>query len=427
VNKKPQPAHNTARAAAYTLLQAALRSRIPVDDGFDEVVEHLEPRDRAFTRLLVATTLRRLGQIDAVLAKFVERTAPAPAEDALRLGAAQLLFMDTPIHAAVDTSVDLVKRRGQDRLTGLVNAVLRKVGAQGRELVAAQDAALLNTPDWLMARWQAAYGDQARAIAEAHLTEAPLDLTTKSPEGNLGGERLPTGTVRLKDAGPIAEIEGFGAGDWWVQDAAAALPAKLLLHALNEKSGGKTVIDVCAAPGGKTAQLIAAGCDVTAVDLSKPRMKVLKENLARLSLTAATVTSDAKTWRPKQPADGVLLDAPCSATGTIRRHPDLPYVKREADFARFPEIQRQLLEAASAMSGLVVYSVCALEPAEGEDVVEAFLAAHPDWQRKPISPDAVGGEAQFITAKGDLRTLPSMWADKGGLDGFYAAVLEKRS
>lgn len=423
----PRPVYTTARAAAYGLLQGVLRSRRAVDDEFDETVANLEPRDRGFTRLLVALTLRRLGQIDAVLKKFVEREPPPPAEDALRLGAAQILFLDTPSHAAVDTSVDLVKRKGQDRLVGLVNAVLRKVAAQGRDMLAAQDAAALNTPAWLMARWIAGHGEaRAKEIAAAHLNEAPLDLTVKANSA-LEGERLPTGTIRLRDAGRIEELEGFNAGDWWVQDAAAALPAKVLCDALGNPAG-KSVIDLCAAPGGKTAQLVAAGCEVTAVDLSKPRMKLLRDNLQRLSLEAKIVTSDARTWRPPQPADAVLLDAPCSATGTIRRHPDLPYVKRAEDFARFPDIQHQLLEAASATvkpGGIVVYSVCALEPEEGEGVVDRFLADHPDWKRRPVSPAAVGGETAFITPHGDLRTLPSMWADKGGLDGFYAAVLQK--
>ena len=417
----------TARAAAYALLQGAVRSRRPVDDQFAAAVAGLEPRDRGFARMTVATTLRRLGQIDDVLRRFVTDPAP-PAEDALRIGAAQVLFLDTPPHAAVDTSVELVKRKGQDRLAGLVNAVMRRVVADGKAIVAEQDAARLNTPSWLFERWVAAFGDAAaRDIGAAHLREPSLDLTMKSDrsEEALGGQRLPTGSIRLTGGGRIEDLPGFAEGDWWVQDAAAALPAKLLLAA-GDTTG--PIIDLCAAPGGKTAQLAAAGRNVTAVDMSKPRMALLKDNLSRLSLTAETVIADIATWRPAVPAAAILLDAPCSATGTIRRHPDLPHIKRAEDFARFPDIQRRLLAAAADMArpgGVLVYSVCALEPAEGEGVVDAFLADRADWQRDIITAEMVGGECAFVTSRGDLRTLPSMWPELGGLDGFYAALLRR--
>jgi 16S rRNA (cytosine967-C5)-methyltransferase len=419
----------TARAAAYRLLQGALRSRRSIDDNFDDAVAGLEMRDRAFVRLLVATTLRRIGQIDDVLKRFVTGPPP-PVEDALRIGAAQVLFLDTPAHAAVATTVDLVKRKGQDRLTGLVNAVMRKVVAEGKTIAATQDAAVLNTPAWLMARWTAAHGaDAAKAIAASHLVEPPLDLTLKSgqPTPGLAGEMLPTGSWRVANGGRIDELPGFKGGAWWVQDAAAALPARILLHALGSVSG-RTVIDLCAAPGGKAAQLANAGCRLTAVDLSKPRTALLKDNLQRLGLDAEIVVADARTWRPAAPADAVLLDAPCSATGTIRRHPDLPYIKRAEDVARFPAIQGALLSAAAAMvkpGGVVVYAVCALEPEEGEGVVDAFLAANAGWQREAVAPEAIGGRTDFITARGDLRTLPSMWPERGGLDGFFAAILRQ--
>lgn len=416
----------TARASAYRLLQGALRSRRAVDDSFDEAVTALEPRDRAFVRLLVATCLRRLGQIDDILKRFVT-DPPPPAEDALRIGATQALFLDTPVHAAVSTTVELVKRKGQDRLVGLVNAVMRKVAGDGKAVLADQDEARLNTPAWLLDRWTAAFGDAAaRAIAGAHLFEPPLDLTTKTDDMPVAGAtRLPTGTWRLATGGRIEDIAGFKEGAWWIQDAAAALPAKILLGALG---GDRRVIDLCAAPGGKTAQLAAASCKVTAIDLSKPRMALLKDNLKRLDLPAETVVADVKNWKPPTLVDGVLLDAPCSATGTIRRHPDLPYIKRAEDFARFPEIQSALLANAATMvkpGRVLVYSVCALEPAEGEGVIDAFLAANPTWRRRKIAPGVIGDQSEFLTANGDLRTLPSMWAEHGGLDGFYAALLTR--
>lgn len=416
----------TARAAAYRLLQGALRSRRPVDDNFDAAVQDLEPRDRAFVRLLVATCLRRLGQIDDVLKRFVTEPPP-PAEDALRIGATQALFLDTPSHAVVSTTVELVKRKGQDRLIGLVNAVMRKLVSEGKALLAQQDQASLNTPAWLLERWTAAFGnDAALAISRAHLIEPPLDLTPRSADVDVAGAiRLPTGNLRLTGGGRIEELPGYLDGQWWVQDAAAALPAQILMAALGDE---RRVIDLCAAPGGKTAQLANGGCTVTAVDLSKPRMALLSENLKRLKLSADSVIADGKVWQPQAPVDGVLIDAPCSATGTIRRHPDLPYIKRSEDFARFPDIQSALLNNASAMvkpGGVLVYSVCALEPAEGEGVIDAFLTAHPAWRRRPIAIESIGGEQQFVTPKGDLRTLPSMWAERGGLDGFYAAVLLK--
>ncbi len=422
-----------ARVAALSMLEGVFSRAKSTDDQFEQAVAKLEPRDRAFVRLLVATTLRRLGQIDLVLGNFVERRPPDRVINVLRLGAAQLLFIATPPHAAVATSVALVKQ-GHERHAGLVNAVLRRVSEKGAAMVAAQDAASLNTPLWLWKSWVAAYGEPAaRATAEAHLSEPLLDITVKDPATldewakRLEAAQLPTGSLRRTAGGRIQDLEGFADGAWWVQDAAAALPAKVLLHVL-ETPAGKNIIDLCAAPGGKTAQLAAAGCLVTAVDSSGDRLNLLRANLKRLHLEAEVVEADAVTWRPKVPADAVLLDAPCSATGTIRRHPDLPYLKRAEDIAGFVTLQTRLLTAAADMvkpGGLIFYSVCSLQPEERRAVVEAVLAANPALARVKIPKEAVAGESQFIDHKGELRTLPSQWPERAGMDGFYGALLQR--
>ncbi len=305
----------------------------PADEGLDHAAAaaRLDPRDRAFALNLVATTLRRLGQIDAVVRRFLDRPLPprgAEAENLLRLAVCQLAFLRTPAHAAVHTAVTLARtRRSLRPYSGLVNAVLRRAAADAVGIVLAQDGALLNTPTWLWASWEEAYGKEAaRAIAEAHLAEPPLDLTLKDPDAlpvGIDGLRLPIGSFRLRHKGPVPALPGYATGDWWVQDAAAALPARLF-----GAVAGRRAIDLCAAPGGKTAQLAAAGATVVAVERSPERLRQLEGNLERLRLEAELVCADAAEWQPAEPADAVLLDAPCSATGTIRRHPDVARMKR---------------------------------------------------------------------------------------------------
>jgi 16S rRNA (cytosine967-C5)-methyltransferase len=260
-------------------------------------------------------------------------------------------------------------------------------------------------------------------VANTHLVEAPVDITLKDPSAahQLDARALPTGSLRLNDHGRIDTLPGFAEGTWWVQDAAAALPARILLSALGVPKG-KTVIDLCAAPGGKTLQLAAAGCAVTAVDNSEKRLALVRDNLTRIKLSAEVVAADALSWRPAQLADAVLLDAPCSSTGTIRRHPDLPHLKKEKDIPKLAQRQRDLLAAAARMlkpGGVLVYSVCSLEPEEGEGVI---AAAADVGLRQEI---ATSIPAEFISPVGALRTLPSQWAEMGGLDGFYAALLRK--
>jgi 16S rRNA (cytosine967-C5)-methyltransferase len=423
-----------ARAVALALLGKVLHERKALDGLLEAErdLAGLDPRDRAFARLLVLTSLRRLGQIDALIDHCLERPLPprlAAVRDILRLGVAQLVFLGTPAHAAVDGTVRLAAGPRSASRRGLVNAVLRRLAREGAGLAAGQDAAALTVPAWLWRRWCATYGEAcARAIAAQHLVEPPLDLSLKDPAqaarwaGRLDGEVLPTGTLRLPPgAGDVRRLPGFGEGAWWVQDAAAALVAPLL-----GPVEGRDVVELCAAPGGKTAQLAAAGARVTAVERSPARRARLEENLARLGLAAATVEADAARWRPGRRFERVLLDAPCTATGTLRRHPDVAHVRRPEDVAALAEAQRGLLRAAAdllAPGGILIYAVCSLEPEEGPDQIGHLLADTPELALDPVAPAEVGGLAELLTAAGELRTLPCHLAGRGGLDGFYAARL----
>jgi 16S rRNA (cytosine967-C5)-methyltransferase len=423
-----------SRRVALDVLVACLDKGQPLDDtlarhsGFPA----LDPRDRAFVRLLLATTLRRLGEIDAVLGRLVERPpegANAVGRHALRLGAAQLLFLGTPAHAAVDTSVRLVVDAGRPHLKGLANAVLRRVAGEGLVLLGDRDPARLNTPHWLWQSWTESYGEPVtRAIAAAHLTEAPLDLTPRADAeewaARLEGELLAaTGTIRRRGGGAVTELPGFTEGAWWVQDAAATLPARLLGDV-----AGKRVADLCAAPGGKTLQLCARGAQVTAVDISARRMARLGENLQRAGLSAELVTADASKWTPEAPFDAILLDAPCSGTGTLRRHPDIAWLKGEDDIDRLALTQDRLLAHATSLlkpGGILVYAVCSLQEDEGPARIEALLARDRRLARRRVAVDELPDLASAVTPDGDVRTLPSMWPDRGGLDGFYIARLSK--
>ena len=421
-----------ARRIAADIVTGVLQKKRPLDEQLEASgLNALAERDRALVRALVAMVLRRLGTLRHLLAILLERGLPreAPAvEAALLIGAAQILFLDVPDHAAVDLSVRLAQAdRRAARYAGLVNAVLRRLTRDGAALVAGLDTTLLDTPDWLMRRWIAHYGEAtARAIAAAHAHEPALDLTVKSdPQAwaeKLNGRVLPTGSVRTIAAGPVAQLPGYDDGAWWVQDAAAALPARLL-----GEVRGKSVADLCAAPGGKTAQIAHAGARVTAVDRSPTRLERLRQNLARLRLGAETVEADATLWQAG-PFDAVLLDAPCSSTGAIRRHPDIPWLKSEADLGKLVALQARLLDRAAALvkpGGTLVYCSCSLEPEEGEEAAAALLDRHPDLRRSPIRPEEVAGLSELLTPDGDLRTLPCHLPDPdlrmAGLDGFYAA------
>ncbi len=435
---KPEVPGLIARKIAADILDGVLRRKIALDEQLSGKAAHpaltsLSERDRALMRRLVATALRRLGTLRHLLGSCLDKGFPADAprtEPILLIGAAQILWLDVPDHAAVDLSVRLAQAdRRAARYAGLVNAVLRRV-AQNREALAASDATR-DTPQWLLARWTKAYGGAAaRAIAQANGHEPALDLTVKENADSwaerLHGRVLPTGSVRTLAPGAISLLPGFNEGAWWVQDAAAALPVRLFgdLH-------GLSVADLCAAPGGKTAQLAFAGARVTAVDRSPTRLNRLRGNLQRLSLEAECVAADVLDWQAG-PFDAVLLDAPCSSTGTIRRHPDVPWLKSEADIAALAALQPKLLDRALMLlrpGGVMVYCVCSLEPEEGAEQIAALLARSRDVARKPIEAEEVGGRAEFITPDGDLRTLPLHLPDPdprwAGLDGFYAARLVK--
>jgi 16S rRNA (cytosine967-C5)-methyltransferase len=430
-----------ARRIAADILDGVLHKRRTLDDQLDGAAAHpglkaLSDRDRALMRRLVATILRRLGTLGHVLSRLLDRGIPtdAPrAQSALLIGAAQILWMDVPDHAAVDLSVRLVQSdRRAAKYAGLVNAVLRRCAREGQPLIDEVKSQTLDVPPWMLARWIAHYGETvARDIAVAIGHEPSLDITVKSVAAQwatrLHGETLPTGTVRTLLQGSVTMLPGFTEGQWWVQDAAAALPARLFGDV-----AGKSIADLCAAPGGKTAQLAHAGARVTAVDRSPGRMARLRDNLARLALEAEVVVADAVEWNSSRGFDGILVDAPCTSTGTIRRHPDVAWLRQEADTAALVALQQRLLQKAVTLlrpGGTLVYCTCSLEPEEGEQAISALLANESIMRRAPIDTGEVAGLAELLTAEGDLRTLPCHLPHHdprlGGLDGFYAARLVK--
>ncbi len=439
ISPQPEVSGLAARRIAADIVDGALRRRIALDEQLSGKTAHpgllaLADRDRALMRRLVATVLRRLGTLRHLLGGFLEKGFPSDAprtETILLIGAAQILWLDVPDHAAVDLSVRLAQAdRRASRYAGLVNAVLRRV-AQSRAGLSI-DTIARDTPGWLFKRWSKTYGAEvAQAIARANAHEPALDLTVKRDAENwaerLRGRVLPIGTVRTTAQGAVSLLPGYSEGEWWVQDAAAALPARLLGDVR-----GLEVADLCAAPGGKTAQLAFAGGRVTAVDRSPGRLARLRENLARLELQAETVAADALEWQGG-PFDAVLLDAPCSSTGTIRRHPDIPWLKSETDLTALTSLQQRLLDRAVALlkpGGTLVYCVCSLEPEEGEQQIAALLARNAAVARRPMTPAEVAGHGELITAAGDLRTLPLHFPDPdprwAGLDGFYAARLVRQ-
>jgi 16S rRNA (cytosine967-C5)-methyltransferase len=425
------------RRVAADMIDGVLCRHRALDELFDSSSEfaNLPERDRALARALIGTVLRRLGTLRHVVESFLDRGLPAQAPrvaTALLLGAAQILFLNVPDHAAVDLSVRLARDdRRAAGFAGLINAVLRRVAREGAARLAITDASTLDTPEWLLTRWTAAYGAAtARAIAEANRNEPALDLTVKSDPDEwakkLGGRVLPTRSVRVIASGPVSALPGFADGAWWVQDAGASLPARLLGDVR-----GRRVADLCAAPGGKTAQLALAGATVAAIDRARTRLERLRDNLARLKLNVEIIAADVEEWSA-EPFDAVLLDAPCSSTGTIRRHPDVPWIKKSGDIAKLAALQRRLLGRAFALTkpgGTLVYCTCSLEPEENEDIIAGLLARTPNVQRAPIAAADVFGCTEFITEDGDLRTLPCHFPDTdsrfAGIDGFYAARLLK--
>jgi 16S rRNA (cytosine967-C5)-methyltransferase len=424
---RPQKAGLAARQAALTLFQAALSRRGGLDDGLSDAgLQGLDPRDRGFARHLGMTVLRRLGPLDQALDARLQKAPPQAVRDLLRLGLAQVRYMNVPAFAAVSATLDMAERDKTARpFKGLINAVLRRLS----EAAVVEDAPESLVPPWIYARWRAAYGEAADAIAAQVAAEPPTDLSLKDDAQAaalapaLEALALPGGSLRAGLKGDIAGWPGFAQGEWWVQDAAAAIPARLL------KAGpGRTALDLCAAPGGKTLQLAAAGAAVTALDRSAARLRRVGENLARVGLRAETVVADAAAWDDPRAFDAVLLDAPCTASGTFRRHPETLWLLRPGDIAGLAGAQKRLLDAAAARvapGGRLVYCVCSLEREEGEGQVEGFLARHADFALEPIEPGEAGAPAASVTPQGALRLLPNQMA--GGLDGFFAARFVRQS
>ena len=407
------------REAAFDVLTAVLDRRRTIEDALSALPD-MDRRDRAAAHRLAAAVLRRMGTLDAVLEPYLRKEPPAPARNVLRIGAAGLLLLGTPEHAAVATAVALARAKGLAPFAGLANAVLRRVAQAGAAAMDDLDSARLDTPAWLWASW----GSQARAIAEAHRVEAPLDLTIGPRGADVAPEavRLPTGTVRYPAGTLVADVPGSADGRLWAQAAAAALPARLL-----GARPGELVADLCAAPGGKTGQLAAAGASIVAVERDAARLARLRENLSRWGLRAETVQADAAAWRPDTRFDAILLDAPCGATGTIRRHPDVARSKRPGDIVSLVQAQDKLIAAALDLlkpGGRLVYAVCSLQPEEGAPRLAAALARG-GARAEPFRPDELPELPEALTQDGHLRTLPSMWGDRGGMDGFFAGRLVK--
>jgi len=436
------PGFDTRKIAVNIIHEVMVRGR-----AFDGAVarefsspagQALEGRDRALARLIAVTVLRRHGDLAAVLNTFLGKPL---SEDKGKIwpillsGAAQLLILEVQPHAAISLSVDVARTDpSAERFAKLVNAILRRTSETGSEILASLTGAARNVPDWMLQSWASEYGEEAaEGIAAASIIEPALDFTVKEdgPEwaDKLGGIVLPTGSVRAKVSGRIEDLPGFENGAWWVQDAAAALPAQLFGDV-----GDKRIADLCAAPGGKTLQLAAAGANVVSVDISLTRLERLKENLARTKLNATSISADIFDWMPDEHFDGVLLDAPCTSTGTIRRHPDILHLKRDSDIPALAKLQAGLLRRVAdfvAPGGTLIFCTCSLQPEEGAVQIKQFLERRPEFKRKPITPGEAGIREDWITSEGDLRTLPHLFpaepAELSGIDGFFAARLVRQS
>jgi 16S rRNA (cytosine967-C5)-methyltransferase len=428
-----------ARRIAVAAIAAVLNENKALDETLDRLLQRdgggLEPRDRGLARAIATVAIRRFGTIRGALLARLRSGMPERAggfPDILVAAAAQLLFLDVPDHAAVDLAMRLIHEdREADRFASLANAVLRRVSREKEAILAASDPLDDDTPAWLKARWVAAWGeDTARAIAAAHRQEAAVDVTVAAdPQGwagRLDALLLPTGSLRLRQRTPVQDLPGYADGGWWIQDAAAALPAPLL-----GAGPGMKVADLCAAPGGKTAQLAATGADVLAVDRSEQRLVRLSANMKRLGFTVRTLAADA-TQLEETGFDAVLLDAPCSATGTLRRHPDVAWTKSEEDVFRLAALQTRLIDRAAAMlkpGGRLVFCTCSLEKEEGERQLAGALSRHPELRRDPVRTEEVPGLEAAVTAEGDVRTFPFMLAHEdgrlSGCDGFFVGRLHR--
>lgn len=426
------------RHIAFDVLCEVLLRKNPLDQVLTRHADFntLEGRERNLARMLISTILRRKGQLDDLIRRALDKDQelhPQTLPVILYIGICQILFMDIPDHAAVDTSVRLAESEKLTKQKGLVNAILRRMTTEGKEWLKLQDEVTTNIPNWLLQHWIEDYDLKIAAeIAQGSLAEAPIDVTIKNPDeknywsAELRATNLATGSLRLPSGGGnVTEMLGFQEGAWWVQDASAAIPVTLLGDVK-----GKTVIDLCAAPGGKTSQLMATGANTIALDRSAKRLERLKENLARLKFedNIEITVGDGAVWQPVEKVDAVLLDAPCSATGTLRRHPDVMHLKEEKDIQRLCDLQSRLLANAAQMikpGGTLIYCTCSLQKAEGEHQIENFLQNHPDFSRQPVTADELGGLDMLINENGDVRVLPFHLAPSGGMDGFFISRLIK--
>ncbi len=424
-----------SRQVAYAILNDIFFQRRSLDEAYaqaDAAFNALESRDRGFVRLLVATVLKRAPQIDAALSGLLHEPLhllkPQQLINVFRLGIAQIAFLQMPPHAAVNTSVELAAASNMEWQKSLVNAVMRRVAQDGIEMLDLRDAGRVNTPEWLWQQWAQDYGvETALDIAAANLSDAPVDFTVKeNPQmwaDRLAATLLPTGSLRLPSAGFVPGLAGFDDGAWWIQNAAAALPVKILASYFGGDLRGKKIVDLCAAPGGKTAQLAAMGADVIALDRSAPRLKRLQENMDRLKLSVSIVAADGAVWQPQEKLDAVLLDAPCSATGTIRHQPDVLRLKDIRDQDKLAALQKRLMQNALDMlkpGGVLLYCTCSIQKAESEAQTEWLLAQNPRLRLSAIRPGELAGINAMLSLKGELRALPQHWAEHGGIDGFYA-------
>lgn len=428
---KKEPRVKDARAVAHKILLKITNESLSLEDAWEQTkeVNLLEARDRSLCRLLVLTTLRQCGFIDYRIRQYAKtmEKLPLSALMALRIGFTHILFLHSPAHAVVNTCVNLLEAHDKV-MRGLVNAILRKAAANEAQIHDAAQGWQQAIPNWLLSTWKKDYGlDQLANIAQACLKEPTLDISVKENrdewQKKLGATLLPTGTLRLQHQDDITQLPGFADGAWWVQDAAAALPAMMAGDVT-----GKLVYDCCAAPGGKTAQFLAMGAKVVAIDHSSERLVRLRENLQRIKMNANILSVDILTFKPNNQADVIFLDAPCSATGTLRRHPDLMIHKKRSDIPRLAKLQLSMLNHVAGLlkkDGLLIYAVCSLQNEEGPEVVEAFLKQNPNFKRVPVTAKDFNGWQEGVTSAGDLRTLPHYMQANGGMDGFYAARLKK--
>ena len=419
-----------SRMVAVDVLNAVLNKKQRLEASFrrSSAGKDLCTQERAFSRQLIFTTLRRLGQIDDLISKSLlnpEKKISRKTQNLIRIGVCQLIFLRTRDYAAISTTVDLAKRRKFKAPASLINAVLRRVQRDSEIVLKSQDKEQLNTPSWLWRSWKKLYGeDETRAIAQAHMVEPLLDLSFKGCPGRdllkLNGVILPWGTVRCNVSGEVANLPGFKEGHWWVQDSASRIAVKLLGNVAD-----KTVVDMCAAPGGKTLFLASLGAKVIAIDISKERLTNLNKNLSRLNLKAEVIEADSIYWRPNRKVDYVLLDAPCSSTGIIRRHPDVAHLKKAPIIKNLALTQSKLLESASKIlntSGTILFCTCSLQYEEGFGQVKTFLEKNPDFKLDKISGNEVFSRENY---SGVFRSLPSDFSGWGGLSGFFAARLKR--